>query len=116
MLIEAVIGRLRDPAESVAKTSKKLLLELQKCYPSVFKLNYIDSLPSEDERHICNLILDNNFDEATKLIMSTSPSKRMAQGAQISNASASSVKAPLPSQMQDFNPPKVDPATTVTST
>ena len=37
MLITAVIGRLRDPAESVAKTSKKLLLELQKCYPTVFK-------------------------------------------------------------------------------
>lgn len=27
-LIEAVISRLRDPADSVAKTAKKLLLEL----------------------------------------------------------------------------------------
>lgn len=78
-LIDAVIGRLRDPAESVAKTAKKLLLELQKCYPSHFKANYVDSLPNEDERTICSLILDNKFEEATKLIMSTSPSKRMAQ-------------------------------------
>ena len=54
-LIEAVIGRLRDPAESVAKTAKKLLLELQKCYPTEFKKNYIDSLPNEDDR----VILDN---------------------------------------------------------
>lgn len=27
-LIDAVIARLRDPAESVAKTAKKLILEL----------------------------------------------------------------------------------------
>lgn len=77
-LIEAVITRLRDPADSVAKTAKKLLLELQKCYPTVFKQNYIESLPNEEERAICSLILENKFDDATKLIMSTSPSKRMA--------------------------------------
>jgi len=75
-----VIARLRDPSEQVSKTAKKLLLELQKCYPSVFKINYIDTLPAEDDRVICNLILDNKFDEATKLIISTSPSKRMVQG------------------------------------
>ena len=69
---------MRDPAESVAKTAKKLLLELQKCYPNVFKMNYIDSLANEDERLCCNLILENKFEEATKLIMSTSPSKRMS--------------------------------------
>ena len=98
-LIEAVIGRLRDPAESVAKTAKKLLLELQKCYPTVFKENYIDSLSNEDERLICSLILENNFEEATKLIMSTSPSKRMAYGAQTSNNGGA------PAQQAMFNPP-----------
>lgn len=86
LLIEAVIARLRDPADSVAKTAKKLLLELQKCYPNVFKSNYIDTLPSEDERMICSLILENKFEEATKLVMSTSPSKRMALGAQTNNS------------------------------
>ena len=44
LLIDAVIARLRDPAESVAKTAKKLVLELQKCYPNMFKINYIDCL------------------------------------------------------------------------
>ena len=94
-LIEAVIARLRDPADSVAKTAKKLLLELQKCYPNVFKTNYIDSLPSEDERLICNLILENKFDEASKLVMSTSPSKRMATQA-INSTSATAPNAASP--------------------
>ena len=84
-----MISRLRDPSDSVAKTAKKLLLELQKCYPNVFKGNYIDSLPNEDERLICNLILENKFDEASKLVMSTSPSKRMAHGALAINSTAS---------------------------
>lgn len=52
-LITAVMARLRDPAESVAKTAKKLLLELEKCYPSVFKQNYIDTLHSEEEKNVC---------------------------------------------------------------
>jgi len=78
-LVDAVITRLRDPSEQVSKTAKKLLLELQKCYPTFFKQNYIDTLASDDERAICGYILENKFDEATKLIMSTSPSKRMAQ-------------------------------------
>jgi len=77
-LVDAVITRLRDPSDQVSKTAKKLLLELQKCYPTVFKQNYIDVLPSEEERSICSLILENKFDDATALILSTSPSKRMA--------------------------------------
>ena len=78
LLVDAVISRLRDPAESVAKTAKKLVLELQKCYPNMFKINYIDCLQNEDDRNICNLILENKLDEAQKLIISTSPSKRMS--------------------------------------
>ena len=63
-LIDAVIARLRDPSESVSKTAKKLILELQKCYPATFKSLFIESLSNEDERAICELILDNNFTEA----------------------------------------------------
>ena len=63
-LIDAVIARLRDPAESVAKTAKKLILELHKCYPTTFKHHYIDALASEDDRAICNLIIENKFEEA----------------------------------------------------
>jgi hypothetical protein len=97
-LIEAVICRLRDPAESVAKTAKKLLLELQKCYPTAFKQNYIDSLPNEDERVICSLILDNKFEEATKLIMSTSTSPAIRMAHQRNNPQLA-----LPQTV--FNPP-----------
>ena len=79
-LIDAVIARLRDPAESVAKTAKKLILELQKCYPGSFKGTYVDALHSEDDRAICCLIIDNKFEEAQKLLVASSPSKRMSQG------------------------------------
>ena len=64
ILIDAVIARLRDPAESVAKTAKKLILELQKCYPTTFKSNFIDALANEEDRTICNYIIDNKFEEA----------------------------------------------------
>ena len=64
ILINAVIARLRDPAESVAKTAKKLILELQKCYPTTFKLNYLDTLQNEDDRNVSYLIIDNKFEEA----------------------------------------------------
>ena len=63
-LVEAVIARLRDPQEPVSKTAKKLILELQKCYPDTFKSLYLDALQSEDERTICGLILENKFTEA----------------------------------------------------
>ena len=78
ILIDAVIARLRDQAESVAKTAKKLILELHKCYPTTFKHNYIDALHTEDDRVICNFIIDNKFEEAQKLIVSSSPTKRMS--------------------------------------
>ena len=124
LLIEAVIARLRDPADSVAKTAKKLLLELQKCYPNVFKSNYIDTLASEDERLICNLILENRFEEASKLVMSTSPSRRMAHQAASNNtntapnnnngnSATNSVSGHPSSQM--FNPPGAASSITDTS-
>ena len=58
-LVDTVIVRLRDPAEIVSKTAKKLLLELNKCYPNTFALNYIEALASPDERKICELIITN---------------------------------------------------------
>ena len=46
-LVSGVAKRiLTDQSEIVSKTGKKLLLELQKCYPSSFKLNQIDTLES----------------------------------------------------------------------
>lgn len=44
-LLKAVIVRIQsDSSEIVAKTGKKLVLELQKCYPNHFKQNYVDHL------------------------------------------------------------------------
>ena len=44
-LIQSVIKRIQtDTSEIVAKTGKKLVLELQKCYPDSFKNNYIKCL------------------------------------------------------------------------
>jgi hypothetical protein len=55
---------LRDTSENVSKTAKKLILELHKCYPSVFEKNYIEMKASEEEKQVCRLIMANNFDEA----------------------------------------------------
>jgi|TARA_B110000285_G_C15060418_1_gene582049 hypothetical protein len=44
-LIMAVVRRIKqDQSEIVSKTGKKLLLELQKCYPVGFKSCYIDKI------------------------------------------------------------------------
>lgn len=76
-LMDEITMRLRDPAENVAKTAKKLILELHKCYPATFDKNYVEKKDSEDEKQICRLIMANSFEEAQKLINQTSPSKRM---------------------------------------
>lgn len=66
--MDEVLLRLRDPAEVVAKTARKLIAELHKCYPDHFKQNFIDTLPSADERQISYLIIQNQMDEAVRLI------------------------------------------------
>ena len=76
-LMDEITMRLRDPAENVAKTAKKLILELHKNYPETFEKNYIEVRDREEEKQICRLIMANNFDEAQKLISQASPSKRM---------------------------------------
>ena len=91
-LVDEIIQRLRDPSENVSKTAKKLILELHKCYPSVFEKNYIEMKASEDEKQVCRLILANNFDEAQKLINATSPSKRMQIQQQVVPAINASVQ------------------------
>lgn len=57
LLIQEIILRLRDPADVVAKTARKLLLELHKCYVGVFEAKYISSLSNADDKAVCNLIL-----------------------------------------------------------
>jgi hypothetical protein len=60
-LIIAVIKRIKtDQSEIVSKTGKKLLLELQKCYPIHFKNNYIDRIRGAEERAICQAVFSND--------------------------------------------------------
>ena len=63
-LIKAVIRRIKsDQSEIVAKTGKKLILELNKCYPNTFKKQYIEGPASEldpVEKLICQAVLNND--------------------------------------------------------
>ena len=60
-LVQAVIKRIKsDPSEIVSKTGKKLILELQKCYPIAFKTQYIEKLISQDERLVCQAVMNND--------------------------------------------------------
>ena len=39
-----------NPAEIVAKTARKLIVELHKCYPNNFQSTFIDPITNYDER------------------------------------------------------------------
>ena len=56
-------------------------MELNKCYPQTFKANYVDTINADEDRTICDLLLENKLDEANKMIMNSSPSARMAANA-----------------------------------
>lgn len=54
----AVIRRIKcDQSEIVSKTGKKLLLELQKCYPAGFKNHYIDHVRDREAFAISQAVL-----------------------------------------------------------
>lgn len=72
-MVDEVVARLRDPEEIVAKTSRKLLVELHKIYPNHFAASFIDTLANPDERLICQMILQGRSEEAQKLIQVTIP-------------------------------------------
>eukprot|EP00347_Sterkiella_histriomuscorum_P023335 403335038 len=48
-LIKSINKKLRDPQEIVAKTARKLLLEINKCYPIQFENQIINSLRKASE-------------------------------------------------------------------
>ena len=58
-LVQNVCSKLRDPIEIVAKTARKLLLELKKCYPDTFESTFVEALGNPEDKQICQLILDN---------------------------------------------------------
>lgn len=72
-LIIAVIKRIQtDQSEIVSKTGKKLLLELNKCYPNSFKQNQIDKLESSSMQQLCGAIISND-EQKVQYLLSNSP-------------------------------------------
>ena len=69
LLINSVVTRIRcDQSDIVAKTGKKLIIELDKCYPNQFKTNYIESMNQDIYQQVCKAILEKNDDLLTQLL------------------------------------------------
>lgn len=85
-MLQRIIKRLRDPQEIVSKTARKLLLELQKCYPTQFENQMIQSLRSDEERVICKAVLRNDEDEIQR-ILNTSVNQSSGGASQASRRS-----------------------------
>lgn len=49
-LIKVIIKKLRDSQEVVAKTARKLLLEINKCYPLQFENQITNSMRTDEEK------------------------------------------------------------------
>jgi hypothetical protein len=67
-MLQRIIKRIRDPQEIVAKTARKLLIELQKCYPVAFENQMINSLKVEEDKIICKAVLRNDEDEIQRIL------------------------------------------------
>ncbi len=68
-LIKVIIKKLRDPQEIVAKTARKLLIEIYKCYPIQFENQIMQALKSEDDKLICKAVLRNDEDEIQRVLI-----------------------------------------------
>lgn len=62
-LISKVVKRTRDPQDIVSKTAKKLIIELEKCYPNNFESCLVTALRNEEERAICRAVMANDEEE-----------------------------------------------------
>lgn len=69
-LLSTVIKKLKDSEEIVAKTAKKLVLELQKCYPTFFDQMVVGSLKNDADKNICRAIIGQNEEELSRLLYS----------------------------------------------
>lgn len=68
-LINAVIRRIQsDPSEIVSKTGKKLVLELQKCYPDTFRGNYLNLMENGSRRSIIEAIIEGRENDLKALL------------------------------------------------
>lgn len=69
-LISCVTKKLKDPEEIVAKTAKKLILELQKCYPHNFEALVVSNMRSDNEKSLCKSIINHDEEETQRLLYS----------------------------------------------
>lgn len=67
-LLKTILRRLRDQSEIVAKTAKKLILELNKCFSQAFIRFYVDQFSIDEERLVCMAILQSDDQETQRLI------------------------------------------------
>lgn len=78
-LVSKVIRKLKDPQEVVSKTARKLIVELQKCYPYHFDTQIVASLKKDEEKNICKAILRNDEDEIQRLITQSNHAQQLSQ-------------------------------------
>jgi uncharacterized Fe-S radical SAM superfamily protein PflX len=82
-LMRVIIRKLKDPQDIVAKTARKLLLEIYKCYPIQFENNIMTQFRppgQEEERAICKAVLKNDEEEIQRAINAISVGKATAIG------------------------------------
>lgn len=62
-MLSKILKKVRDPQDIVAKTARKLVIELNKCYPTLFEPMIVASLKGDEEKNLCKAILRNDEEE-----------------------------------------------------
>ena len=52
----------------MVKTAKKLILEMQKCYPGLFEEKIVGGIKVEEDRNICKAVLRNDEEELNRIL------------------------------------------------
>jgi len=68
-LMQAVVRKLRDSQDVVSKTARKLILEIQKCYPDLFESKILSSLKSEEDRILCRAVVKGDEEDISKALV-----------------------------------------------
>lgn len=56
----------------MAKTARKLLVELQKCYPATFESSMVNALKNDEDKVVCRAVLRNDEEEIQRIISNMS--------------------------------------------
>lgn len=69
-MLSKIMRKLKDPVEIVAKTARKLLIELYKCYPQQLEQQVLNTIKGEDEKTIMKAVFTNDEEEIQKAVLS----------------------------------------------